>query len=40
MNEIEEDIEELDGPVVSALSVRTRKLTFVKVNHRMGDQNL
>jgi hypothetical protein len=35
------DSEELDGPAVSTLSVRSRKLNNVfKVCHRMGDQNL
>jgi hypothetical protein len=31
----------IDGPAVSAISVRTRKLSNVlKVGHRMGNQNL
>jgi hypothetical protein len=32
--------EKLDGPAVRALGVRSRKLSNVLVNHRMGDQNL
>jgi hypothetical protein len=31
--------EELDGPVVSALGVRSRKLSKVFKGHRMGDEN-
>jgi hypothetical protein len=36
-------VEELDGPAVSALGVRSRKLSNVlkgDISHRMGDQNL
>jgi hypothetical protein len=33
-------IEELDGPAVSALRVRSRKLSNVLKSHRMVDQNL
>jgi hypothetical protein len=32
--------EELGGPAVSAVGVRSRKLTNVLKGHRMGDQNL
>jgi hypothetical protein len=34
------DPEELDGPAVSALGVRLRKLSKFSISHRMGDQNL
>jgi hypothetical protein len=33
-------LEEHDGRAVSALSVRSRKLSIVEVSHWIGDQNL
>jgi hypothetical protein len=35
-----QNTEELDGPSVSALGVRSRKVSNVREGHRMGDQNL